>query len=37
MIVYESTKGEFCDSVLIGSITEEIEDMYMAKIGRSPQ
>ncbi len=37
MIVYEATKGEFCDSVLAGSITEEIEHIYISKIGKSPQ
>ena len=37
MIVYEATKGEFCDSVLVGSITDEIEHMYLAKIGKSPE
>lgn len=35
MIVYEATKGEFCDSVLVGSITDEIYDVYKEKIGRS--
>ena len=28
MIVYEATKEEFCDSVLVGSITDEIYDVY---------
>ena len=37
MIVYEATKGEFCDSVLLGSITKDIEDVYKSKIGKSPQ
>ena len=37
MIVYEATKSEFCDSVLAGSITDEIEHIYMAKIGKSPE
>ena len=37
MIVYEATKDEFCDSVLSGSITEEIEHIYLAKIGKSPE
>ncbi|WP_296880391.1 DUF2075 domain-containing protein [uncultured Methanobrevibacter sp.] len=37
MIVYEATKGEFCDSVLAGSITDEIEHIYLAKIGKSPE
>ena len=37
MIVYEATKGEFCDSVLAGSITDEIEHIYMSKIGKSPK
>ena len=35
MIVYEATKEEFCDSVLIGSITDEIYDVYRQKIGKS--
>ena len=35
MIVYEATKEEFCDSVLVGSITDEIYDVYKEKIGRS--
>ena len=35
MIVYEATKGEFCDSVLVGSITDEIYDAYKEKIGKS--
>ena len=35
MIVYEATKGEFCDSVLVGSITDEIYDVYQKKIGKS--
>ena len=35
MIVYEATKGEFCDSVLVGSITDEIYDVYKQKIGKS--
>lgn len=37
MIVYEATKAEFCDSVLAGSITDEIEHIYLAKIGKSPE
>ena len=37
MIVYEATKGEFCYSVLTGSITKEIEYVYMSKIGKSPK
>lgn len=37
MIVFESTKEDFCDSVLSGSISEEIEHMYLAKIGKSPK
>ncbi|WP_296881506.1 DUF2075 domain-containing protein [uncultured Methanobrevibacter sp.] len=35
MIVYEATKQEFCDSVLVGSITDEIYDVYKEKIGKS--
>lgn len=35
MIVYEATKEEFCDSVLVGSITDEIYDVYKEKIGKS--
>lgn len=35
MIVYEATKEEFCDSVLVGSITDEIYDVYKQKIGKS--
>jgi len=35
MIVYEATKGEFCDSVLVGSITDEIYEVYKEKIGKS--
>ena len=37
MLVYESTKGEFLDSVLMGSITDEIYAVYQEKIGKSPQ
>lgn len=37
MIVYEATKGEFCDSVFSGSITDEIYDIYQEKIGKSPK
>lgn len=37
MIVYEATKAEFVDSVFSGSITDEIYDMYLQKIGRSPK
>ena len=37
MIVYEATKGEFCDSVFSGSITDEIYDIYRQKIGKSPK
>lgn len=35
MIVYEATKEEFCDSVLLGSISDEIYDVYRQKIGKS--
>ena len=35
MIVYEATKEEFCNSVLIGSISDEIYDVYKEKIGKS--
>lgn len=35
MIVYEATKGEFIDSVFLGSITDEIYDIYQQKIGKS--
>lgn len=37
MLVYEATKGEFLDSVLMGSITDEIYSVYQEKIGKSPQ
>lgn len=37
MLVYEATKGEFLDSVLMGSITDEIYAVYQEKIGKSPQ
>lgn len=37
MIVYEATKGEFCDSVFSGSITDEIYEIYQQKIGKSPK
>ena len=37
MIVYEATKGEFCDSVFSGSITDEIYEIYRQKIGKSPK
>lgn len=37
MIVYEATKGDFMSSVEVGSIADEIEDVYMQKIGRSPK
>ena len=37
MIVYEATKGEFCDAVFSGSITDEIYEMYRQKIGKSPK
>ena len=37
MLVYEATKGEFLDSVLMGSITDEIYAIYQEKIGKSPQ
>lgn len=36
MIVFESTKENFCNSVLDGSITEKIENIYLEKIGKSP-
>ena len=35
MIVYEATKEEFCNSVLVGSISDEIYDVYKEKIGKS--
>lgn len=35
MIVYEATKEEFCNSVLLGSISDEIYDVYKEKIGKS--
>ena len=35
MIVYESTKGEFMDSVVSGSIADEIYDIFLEKIGRT--
>ena len=34
MIIYEATKGEFCDSVFSGTIVDEIHTMYIAKMGR---
>lgn len=37
MIVYEATKKEFCNSVLEGNITKDIEGFYFAKIGKSPE
>ena len=37
MLVYEATKAEFLDSVLMGSITDEIYAVYQEKIGKSPQ
>ena len=37
MIVFESDKKHFCDAVLTGEITDEIEHVYMAKIGKSPK
>ena len=37
MLVYEATKGEFLDSVLMGSIKDEIYAAYQEKIGKSPQ
>lgn len=37
MLVYEATKGEFLDSVLMESITDEIYAVYQEKIGKSPQ
>lgn len=37
MIVFQSTKQDFCDSVLSGSITEKIERVYKSKIGKSPE
>ena len=37
MIVYGATKGEFCDSVFSGSITDEIYEIYQQKIGKSPK
>lgn len=35
MIIYEANKKEFVDSVLSGSITDEIYDVYMEKVGKS--
>lgn len=35
MIVYESTKGEFIDSVLSGCIADEIYDIFLQKIGKT--
>lgn len=35
MIVYESTKGEFMDSVVSGCIADEIYDIYLEKIGKT--
>lgn len=35
MIVYESTKWEFMDSVVSGSIADEIYDIFLEKIGRT--
>ena len=35
MIVYEATKAEFVDSVFSGSITDEIYDVYLEKVGKS--
>ena len=37
MLVYEATKEEFMNSVLMGSITDEIYDIYQQKIGKSAQ
>ena len=37
MLVYEATKGEFLDSVFNGTITDEINTVYEAKIGKSPK
>ena len=34
MIIYEATKGEFCDSVFSGTIVDEIHTMYIAKMGK---
>ena len=36
MIVFESTKKDFCDSVLKGEITQKIKEIYIEKIGKSP-
>ena len=35
MLVYESTKEEFMTSVELGSICDEIYEVYQAKIGKS--
>ena len=37
MLVYEATKEEFMDSVLGGTITDEINHIFEAKIGKSPK
>ena len=37
MIVFESTKVDFCDSDLKGLITKKIEEIYMSKVGKSPK
>ena len=35
MIIYEANKKEFVDSVFSGSITDEIYDVYLEKVGKS--
>ena len=35
MIVYEANKKEFVESVFSGSITDEIYDVYLQKVGKS--
>ena len=35
MLVYEATKEEFMTSVELGSICDEIYEVYQAKIGKS--
>lgn len=37
MIIYEATKGEFTNSVLTGSITDDINNVYESKVGKSPK
>ena len=37
MIIYEATKGEFTNSVLTGSITDDINSVYESKVGKSPK